>query len=361
MSPQRASAIAVSIAAVLGIVRLSCGDGDDSAGNVPSPAAGRAQALATGPGGAPFAAVERLGRGGPAVEVAGPGDSPRARTGLRSPASLAVDSEGRLIVAGRREQRGRSVVAVTRLTRDGAPDPSFGRAGTATVAAGADDAVVRGVAVRDDGSVVVAADGRDGEAHAALAVSLSGRGEPGGVAVLPDASAAGVALDGAGRALVGATAAGGDALVARIGRDGRLDASYADAGVARLPARLRGTTWRDIAATRDGGALLAGSGRRTSDARSLVAVARVRPDGSAAAAEAVAGEGDAYGTAVAVAADGRALVAGSAARGGHPVVVLRGGRGRRADRALPRAGRGPPRRSGPGSREKLVHTCVDLA
>jgi hypothetical protein len=318
---RRVAALAVYaavVAAATGLLATQVDEDRRQEGPVPA----RGQALAIGRDGRAVALVERFDGGAWRTALVREGARrPFATVPVEGPAALALQRDGRLLVAGSRVQSGRRVLAVARVTADGVLDERFGDAGVATVAAGSGDAVARGIAV-GGGGIVVAADARDGPSGAIATATLSDTGRPVQSELIPGASAGGAAADAHGGVLVAGTrAADGAAVVARIAPGGARDPAYGNAGVAQLAPELESATWRSIAATPDGGAVVVGSGR-DAQRRSLIAAIVVRPKGLAAERFAVAaGDSDAFGSGASLNRYGTLLAAGTASEAGRPFAV----------------------------------------
>lgn len=195
--------------------------------------------------------------------------------------ALAIQSDGRTVVAGTSSTTpGRFIVR--RFLQNGEPDTAFGAEGRVAIAVSTLDADPAAVAVQADGRIVVA-----------------------------------------GRAAMSAQQLDNDLVVARLERQGALDATFGDKGLARLPA---GTNdWgTDVALQADGKIVVTGSVSHGTDHDLLVA----RFD-AAGALDSAFGAGGvvavplrsspaesyaAQGDAVAVSADGRITVAATARR-----------------------------------------------
>jgi hypothetical protein len=310
MRRRGAAVLAAAIAVVAAFLFLrSAPDRDAVPPRAPDDAATTAGALAVDAHGRAYAAIERLEGGRWRSVLArergdGSLDTRFAYLPLESPAGVAAAGDGTLLVAGDRVVAGRRELAVARVRPDGRVD------GVASFAAGTGGAVARGIAAVPGGGYVVVGDARDQGRSVIAAVRVDRGGRP-RVDLIPGASAAGVAIDPAGRPLIAGTAADGAAVLARPGGD-----------ATRVPTGLTSATWRAVAATADGGAVVVGSGRGAG-ARSLIAVLRVDRSGALAGhREIAAGEGDAHGSGVAVEADGGVLVGGTAVERDRPVAVV---------------------------------------
>jgi hypothetical protein len=321
VSRRRVAALVVYVVVVVVVAGVLATRVDNDRGMEP-PVPSRGQALAIGQDGRAVALVERFDGGAWRTALVREGARrPFATVPVEGAAALAVQRDGRLLVAGTRVERGRRVLAVARVAPDGALDERFGNGGVATIAVGGGDASARGIAV-GGGGIVVAADARDGKPGAIAATTLSDVGAPVHTELIPSATTGGAAADGRGGVLVAGTRGrDGAAIVARVTAGGALDPAYGDAGVAHLPAELQSAKWRAIAATPDGGAVVVGSGR-DAERRSLISAIVLGPEGSAAERFAVAaGDGDAFGSGASVNRYGTMLAAGTASEAGRPFAV----------------------------------------
>ena len=169
---------------------------------------------------------------------------------------LAIDRQGRIIVAG-----SASVVvqipnqvatgfAVTRLTKDGQLDTSFGTAGVQTLNFGGSSAQETGVAIDNQGRIVLAGNSdQNGNARVNFAVArLGDTGQldssfgSGGKQIVDmgaDTVSSGVVIDGQQRIVIGGlvflpSASSGSFAVARLDAAGGLDSSFGPGGKAVL-------------------------------------------------------------------------------------------------------------------------------
>jgi uncharacterized delta-60 repeat protein len=172
---------------------------------------------------------------------------------------VAIQPDGRLVLAGWIDQAGSSDFLVVRLNPDGSFDQGFGTGGIATVnfpAKGATTDTASGLAIRPDGKIVVGGtshDNNQGQDRVAVA-QLNANGTPDATfnpAGIPDspgfvgeqlininATANDVALDPSGRILVAggwdgsAFFSGIDAYVLRLRSDGIQDSTFNGGGSA---------------------------------------------------------------------------------------------------------------------------------
>jgi uncharacterized delta-60 repeat protein len=290
--------------------------------------------------------ITRLTRRGSLDRAFGRGGTSEIELGGDDRANaIAVQPDGRLVIAGRTSARA-GEVAVMRLRSDGSLDRSFGRRGVRLLGTPRGDAAYD-VAIGRDGRIVVAGDGGAGgdmlvarlTPRGALDRSFGHRGmtrvDFGGIEI---ANALALARDGR-IVLAGATTEDGDIAVARLRPDGRLDPSFGARGRVRIDAG--GTDVASAVALRpDGRILVAGTTSRRADA----VVARLRPDGALDRAFGDRGlrrldfGGDDEGFDMATAPGGRIVVAG---RGGprRAMAVARLLAGGALDPAFGRRGR----------------------
>lgn len=171
--------------------------------------------------------------------------------------NIALAPDGKIVVAGAYGGKTEAGYAVGRLLEDGTPDPDFSDDGFSVALSGDfDQAHLGGVAVREDGRVVIAGSANRKGSHdqSVAAVQFNGDGtldagfSGDGVASLDAPGGGGdtdLALDNQGRLLVARTdvAAGcpKPSVVVRFAPDGAADASFGSGGVVRLSRRQAGS------------------------------------------------------------------------------------------------------------------------
>jgi uncharacterized delta-60 repeat protein len=253
---------------------------------------------------------------------------------------LALQPDGKIVVAGTSFESDRQNFTVARYRTDGSLDPNFGAGGRVITRFGDQDAA-SAVAVQPDGKIVVVG-GSLALHNVTLALARytgdggldSGFGSGG--RVLTDFAhreeAFALALQPDGKILVGGGSAfGGDLALARYDADGGLDASFGAGGkvttgfgVASAAAQL---------ALQPDGKILATVNTYTSDnlggVRTVApALARYRSNGTLdptwGGAGTVAVDGD-FTSALALQPDGRVVVAGSSGPFGQDFAVTRYG------------------------------------
>ncbi|MFL5830794.1 MAG: delta-60 repeat domain-containing protein [Solirubrobacteraceae bacterium] len=186
-------------------------------------------------------------------------------------ASVAVQSDGRILTAGEANVAGQNVIVATRMTSAGRLDRSFGRNGIVTVAINGGAGVDSGDALvlQPDGKIVIAGSGRDGTygplTFAAVRLNTNGGLDQsfgqGGIANVPIGSysiANAVALQPDGKIVLGGTAleAHNEFAAARLNPDGTLDKRFGADGISTFPSRTGGAWALDIQS--DGKPVLAG-------------------------------------------------------------------------------------------------------
>jgi uncharacterized delta-60 repeat protein len=192
---------------------------------------------------------------------------------------LAVQPDGKILIAGFTESGGVYQAAIARLTPSGEPDPGFGIGGERVFAALEE---VQAIALQPDGRIVLA--GYAGPAPSDMAVArLNPDGSPdpsfasGGVARVDFGSfdsAYGAVLQPNGKIVVAGSArvGGSDRIaLARLQPGGALDTTFAGDGKEIIEFGGSGTAF-GAALQRDGGILAAG------DAGPDIAIARVEGD-----------------------------------------------------------------------------------
>ncbi len=276
--------------------------------------------------------------------------------------AIALQSDGKILVVGTSNGDPNTTGAdwaVTRLTADGQPDNTFGTWGKAIVAfnlaGGTGQDRCFSVAVQPDGKILLAGSAQIGSAVRMAVARLETDGSPdfnfglGGritvsfgvqdlgsqaqrVRVLPDGR---IVLAGLAYASVSNSI---DWALARLNADGSLDNGFGSVGRVLHGFDLGGDK-QDVAydavAVADGSMVVVGSARAGTPYDDDIAVARFLPNGSLDTAFGVAGHrvvtlnagGDNQEVAAAVAQDplGRIVIAGSSsiASSNHDIVVLR--------------------------------------
>jgi uncharacterized delta-60 repeat protein len=260
---------------VSGLARVPVGSGPDEASGVALGPDGTVVVAGYGWTGTVFEfAVARLGPGGsPDTGFGVGGRSLTDFGGTTYGQALALAPDGAIVVAGMSGAGGGNDFAVARLRRDGHFDTRFGVGGKSRANMGGADAA-RSVALAADGTTIV----------------------------------------------VGESSLGGetDIAVARLRPDGYFDTGFGEAG--RSGVDVGGADLgEDVALGPDGSILIAGS---SSGGGSDMAVVRLRPNGSPDPGFGVEGRarvgfgGNDFAYSMALAPDGKILVAGGTSAGG---------------------------------------------
>jgi uncharacterized delta-60 repeat protein len=230
--------------------------------------------------------------------------------------AVRVLANGKIVLAGFSGPEGGNI-QVARLNPNGAIDTTFGTGGTAAVDFGGDDFGLA-MAVQANGRILVA--GRSSAAGAVVArLRANGALDPdfgaGGRVTLPGGGSASVVLVAADRKIVVAGNAGGSQAmtVTRLNPNGSLDAAFGAGGTATIEFGPTADLANDAVLQRDGKTVVAGYTQADED----VAVARLDRDGSLDATFGTVGRATVdfggvatFGNAVALQPNGRIVVAG---------------------------------------------------
>jgi uncharacterized delta-60 repeat protein len=247
--------------------------------------------------------------------------------GLDIGRAVALQPDGKIVVAGDTSSLVDSNVAILRLHPDGALDRDFHGDGKRTIDQGGGD-TASGVLVQPDGKIVVAG---TGNGHIAVSRFLPNGSydltfDGGGTALVGlsgfDFGFA-VALQADGRIVVTGTSVGGATVVARLDQNGVLDTTFDFDGVQTIthPSSSSGTA---VALQADGKIVVAGPGGSDED----FAIARLNPNGGADASFAGSGAklidagGEDYATGLSIQPNGKIVIVGSGNDGDMAVVRL---------------------------------------
>jgi uncharacterized delta-60 repeat protein len=267
-----------------------------------------------------------------------------------SAAAVRVQPNGYIITAGEARIGRTTRILVSRYTPSGGVDSAFGKGGTATISIGGVAGVDSGaaLALQPDGKIVVAGSGRLAGGLAFAAVRLTPRGTldktfgHGGIVTIPigqSAIANAVVFEPSGRILLGgvATVDGVDHFaVVRLLPDGSLDSRFGAGGVSLVTSPNAGA-WGMVLEP-DGRPVLAGWG--TVNGRIVYMVASMTPSGAPDPSFGNQGVlmvpfgADARADAIALEPDGQLVVSGDATlKGIRTVVTMR----LRADSSIDRS------------------------
>ena len=198
---------------------------------------------------------------------------------------VAVTPDGRIVVVGSTDATGAGDFAVARFTSGGAPDTSFNATGRESLGSAAND-IGGGVAVLPNEQIVVSGQGNATQdfvtwrlnADGTLDTSFAG-GAAGSVVDFGgnDAVNAMIRQPDGKLVLVGSTSAtnGGDFAIARLNADGSLDSTFSGGGKETIDFGGADTAVA-VALAPDGKIVVAGQGGLGSD----MVVTRLNPDGT---------------------------------------------------------------------------------
>ncbi len=185
--------------------------------------------------------------------------------------AIALQADGKIVMAGYTDNSGTNDFAVARVTTTGALDITFDSDGTATTAFSGDDRA-SSVVIQPNGAIVVAGSQQSGSDIAiarylstgALDTTFSADGKQViAFPVISDSSCNGLALQSDGKLLLaGITNAFGtnDFALARVNSDGNLDSTFATNGLFQLDISIGGSDQaRAIALQADGRPIIAGN------------------------------------------------------------------------------------------------------
>ncbi|HNU57626.1 MAG TPA: hypothetical protein PKN30_13630 [Flavobacteriales bacterium] len=254
--------------------------------------------------------------------------------------AMTLDADGAIVLAGYSNNGVQNELALARLTADGAPDPGFGGNGSVRLSLAPVSVEIYALAIQPDGRIVVAGNAFNGITGGILVARFNADGSPDtdfngtghvitnvgdnavgyGLAVLPD-----------GKLVVGGYAedsTGPDLLVARYESDGSPDADFGTDGVVTTDLGQFWERIRAITIDADGSIIFVGT-VGTSFAMMDVLVGRFLANGSLDPAFDVDGVlsidvagGVEDGTDILLQPDGRLLVCGSGEVSGQAQVLL---------------------------------------
>jgi uncharacterized delta-60 repeat protein len=249
--------------------------------------------------------------------------------------SVAVQSDGKIVVAGNANPSANSDFALVRYRADGMLDSSFGTGGKVTTAIGGGTDVGNGVAVQPDGKIVVAGRASIGGSEDFALARYTANGTldtsfgTGGVVTTPIGSGndqgRSVALQSDGKIVVAGHARVGstdDIALVRYNLDGTLDNSFGAGGKVTTPVGSSADIGTSLVLQNDGKIVVAGYARvgSTDD----FALVRYNADGTLDSTFGTAGKvttpigaGQDQANSVALQSDSKIVVAGIASNGSN--------------------------------------------
>ena len=255
--------------------------------------------------------------------------------GAASINSMAAYSDGRIVATGSSINGGNSAFAVVRYNKDGSLDPSFNGTGRLTTSVGSGDDTGSSVALQSDGKIVVAgtssAGGKSSFAVArynddgSLDASFNGTGKATTAIGSGDDICYSMALQGDGKIVVAGSTSNGSKrsfAVVRYKVDGSLDTSFNGTGKAATSVGSSDDVCYGVALQSTGEIVLAGSS--FNGANNDFAVVRYHADGSldtsfngTGKTTTAIGGGDDVAYGVAVQNTGEIVAAGSSSNGAN--------------------------------------------
>ena len=241
--------------------------------------------------------------------------------------SVAIQADGKIVVAGFSYNGSNYDFAVARYNSDGSLDTSFNGTGKVTTPIGSDDDTGYAVAIQGDSKIVVSGRSWIGSGFAfalvrynsngSLDTSFNGTGKVTTDIGGNDDSGFSMAIQGDGKILVAGYSYNGsneDFAVVRYNSNGSLDTSFNGTGKVTTPIGIGGDLGLGMAIQNDGKIVVAGY---SSEINADFAVVRYNSDGSldtsfngTGKVTTPIGGGNDAGYSVAIQADGKIVVAG---------------------------------------------------
>lgn len=251
--------------------------------------------------------------------------------------SVAIQGDGKIVVAGISTAERRSDFAVVRYGADGKLDPSFGTGGSVTTLLGSSGSKASALRIQPDGKIVVAGSSCSGSACEFALVRYAVNGDldesfgNGGRATSAVGSSSydvglDVVLQSDGKILVAGSASNGsddDFALARFDAHGNLDPQFGVHGKITTAIGLARDNAASVALQRDGKIVVAGFSDNGSD--DDLAVARYNSNGTlddsfGNGGKVTTGLGDAFseaGLSVAIEGSGKIVAAGVSHKGSN--------------------------------------------
>jgi len=235
-----------------------------------------------------FGAVRLLANGALDTTFSGDGLAEAVFVGsdLAQPNALALQPDGNIVVAGSASFGGSNQVALARFQTNGTLDATFGSGGVVTTSLGETNASAADVAVQADGRIVVAGSasfGFDGwllasryQTNGTLDTSFDGDG----LVWATNANAAAIVLQADGK-MVMAGDAGNDTGLFRFNPDGSPDTGFGTGGRVQTALSVAVDSARGVALQADGKIVVAGSLFDPINSAGYFALARYVGDGAA--------------------------------------------------------------------------------
>ncbi|GAB3469330.1 hypothetical protein GCM10027321_38560 [Massilia terrae] len=219
-------------------------------------------------------------------------------SGAESLRKILVDGSGKIVMVGNTESATGRDLAVVRLNADGSLDTSFNSSGKFTLSLGAGNAAANAVAVQADGKLVLAGFAPNGSVNEVAVVRMNADGTldttfgSGGKVLMPIGPGANLATTvevlASGKILLGGYARTGadsttdwDPALVRLNADGSADTTFGTAGVVKTHLSNFNDNLVAMKVQADGKILvLSDSGFNSSSMNGQVAVLRYNADGT---------------------------------------------------------------------------------
>ena len=248
--------------------------------------------------------------------------------------SIAVQSDGKIVIAGYSDNGTRQVCALVRYNADGSLDTSFGGTGKVTTSIGLIGDQGTGVVVQNDGKIVVSVISHNGidndfvllryNPNGTLDSSFGGTGKV--ITNVGDDIAFSVTLQSDGKILLSGVSQNDFALL-RYQIDGSLDTTFNGTGKVITPIGSGSDTGWKVAVQTDGRIVVAGDSFNGSNTD--IAVARFNSNGtldagfgSGGKVTTSIGNGDDVAYGMALQSDGKIVVSGSTGNGSNRDFVV---------------------------------------
>lgn len=259
-------------------------------------------------------------------------------TGNSSAEAVAVQSDGKIVVAGSQFNGSNYDFAIVRYSTAGTLDATFGTGGKVSTPVQSGDDYARAVALQTDGRILVAGSGWGTTDNDGALIRYNANGTldatfaAGGIlmfAVSSDEKLFAVALQSDNKILTAGTSSqsGGQMAIFRVNPNGTADSSFGSAGTVLIPVGNGGAVVNSIAVASDGKILLGGSA--LAGAVSAFAVVRLLPSGTLDTAFGTSGKltysfatGDEACSAIAIQQNSKIFAVGATAMGGYGRLAL---------------------------------------
>jgi len=204
--------------------------------------------------------------------------------GADQPEAIALQNDGKIVVAGRCRIGNQGVISVVRYINDGTIDASFGSDGKILTPVGTTSFLTSEIAILQDGRIVVGGS-TIGDTTSQIVIvrymadgSLDTSFDGDGKVTMSSSSLTGIAIQPDGKMLAAGGTEGGLSFVARYNTDGSLDTDFQGTGIRQFSLSVYGGSISGIAVQQDGKLVLSGTSGDPLPGSNIV-VARLTHDG----------------------------------------------------------------------------------